>query len=58
MGIQRALVIGAGTGVGRATARYGAGSWPVALDRDEVARAILSVASGEGHRGVRREGAS
>jgi NADP-dependent 3-hydroxy acid dehydrogenase YdfG len=42
-----------GTQIGEAaTAAYGAGNWPVPLDPDGVARAILSVASGEEHRGA------
>lgn len=41
-----------GTRIGEAaTAAYGSGNWPVALDPDGVARAILAVASGEEHRG-------
>jgi NADP-dependent 3-hydroxy acid dehydrogenase YdfG len=43
----------AGTRIGEAaTAAYGAGNWPVPLDPNGVARAILSVASGEEHRGA------
>ena len=39
-----------GTRIGDgAAAAYGAGSWPVPLDPDGVARAILSVASGQEH---------
>jgi NAD(P)-dependent dehydrogenase (short-subunit alcohol dehydrogenase family) len=50
-----------GTRIGEAaTAAYGAGNWPVPLDPAGVARAIVSVASGEEHRGatlaVRGEG--
>jgi hypothetical protein len=42
-----------GTRIGEAaTAAYGAGNWPVPLDPDGVARAILAVASGEEHRGA------
>lgn len=42
-----------GTQIGAAaTAAYGAGNWPLPLDPDGVARAILSVASSEEHRGV------
>jgi NAD(P)-dependent dehydrogenase (short-subunit alcohol dehydrogenase family) len=42
-----------GTRIGEAaTAAYGAGNWPVALDPDGVARAVLSVASGDEHRGA------
>jgi NADP-dependent 3-hydroxy acid dehydrogenase YdfG len=42
-----------GTRIGEAaTAAYGAGNWPVPLDPDGVARAILSVASGDEHRGT------
>lgn len=42
-----------GTQIGEAaTAAYGAGNWLVPLDPDGVARAILSVASGEEHRGA------
>jgi NADP-dependent 3-hydroxy acid dehydrogenase YdfG len=42
-----------GTRIGEAaTAAYGAGNWPMPLDPDGVARAILSVASGEEHRGA------
>jgi NADP-dependent 3-hydroxy acid dehydrogenase YdfG len=50
-----------GTRIGEAaTAAYGAGDWPMPLDPEGVARAILSVVSGEEHRGatlgVRGEG--
>jgi NAD(P)-dependent dehydrogenase (short-subunit alcohol dehydrogenase family) len=39
-----------GTAIGdAAAAAYGPGSWPVPLDPDGVARAILAVASGEEH---------
>jgi NADP-dependent 3-hydroxy acid dehydrogenase YdfG len=42
-----------GTRIGEAaTAAYGAGNWPVPLDPDGVARAIVSVASGQEHRGA------
>ena len=42
-----------GTRIGEAAATaYGAGTWPVPLDPDGVARAILSVASGDEHRGA------
>ncbi|HEY6523154.1 MAG TPA: SDR family oxidoreductase [Solirubrobacteraceae bacterium] len=42
-----------GTRIGEAAvAAYGEGKWPVALDPDGVARAILSVASGDEHRGA------
>jgi hypothetical protein len=42
-----------GTRIGEAaTAAYGPGNWPAPLNPDGVARAILSVASGEKHRGV------
>ena len=40
-----------GTRIGEAAAAaYGGGSWPVPLDPDGVARAILEIASGEEHR--------
>jgi NAD(P)-dependent dehydrogenase (short-subunit alcohol dehydrogenase family) len=40
-----------GTRIGEAAAAaYGAGNWPVPLDPAGVARAILSIASGEEHR--------
>jgi NAD(P)-dependent dehydrogenase (short-subunit alcohol dehydrogenase family) len=39
-----------GTAIGdAAAAAYGPGSWPVPLDPDGVARAILAIASGEEH---------
>jgi NAD(P)-dependent dehydrogenase (short-subunit alcohol dehydrogenase family) len=39
-----------GTAIGdAAAAAYGPGSWPVPLDPDGVAGAILAIASGEGH---------
>lgn len=42
-----------GTRIGdAATAAYGPGNWPVPLDPAGVASAILSVASGEEHRGA------
>ena len=42
-----------GTRIGEAAAAaYGGGSWPVALDPEGVARAILSVTSGDAHRGA------
>jgi NAD(P)-dependent dehydrogenase (short-subunit alcohol dehydrogenase family) len=42
-----------GTRIGEAaTATYGAGNWPAPLDPDGVARAVMSVASGEEHRGA------
>lgn len=42
-----------GTRIGEAaTAAYGAGNWPVALDPDGVAEAILSVVAEEKHRGA------
>jgi NAD(P)-dependent dehydrogenase (short-subunit alcohol dehydrogenase family) len=42
-----------GTRIGEAAATaYGPGKWPVPLDPDGVARAILSVASGGEHRGA------
>jgi NAD(P)-dependent dehydrogenase (short-subunit alcohol dehydrogenase family) len=42
-----------GTRIGdAATAAYGQGNWPVPLDPDGVAGAVLSVASGEEHRGA------
>lgn len=41
-----------GTRIGEAaTAAYGAGDWPAPLDPDGVARAILSIVSGDEHRG-------
>jgi NADP-dependent 3-hydroxy acid dehydrogenase YdfG len=42
-----------GTRIGEAAAAaYGGGSWPVALDPEGVARAILSVTSDDAHRGA------
>jgi hypothetical protein len=39
-----------GTAIGNAAAAaYGPGSWPVPLDTDGVARAILAIASGTEH---------
>jgi NAD(P)-dependent dehydrogenase (short-subunit alcohol dehydrogenase family) len=41
-----------GTRIGEAaTAAYGAGDWPASLDPEGVARAILSIATGEEYRG-------
>jgi NAD(P)-dependent dehydrogenase (short-subunit alcohol dehydrogenase family) len=42
-----------GTRIGEsATAAYGQGDWPVPLDPDGVSRAILSVATSDGHAGA------